>query len=45
MDIKASLVICLTVYVPLDRDLYITLKFFSKQRIKTNNYNLYGVVF
>ena len=45
MDIKAFLVICSTLYVPLDKDLYITFKNISKHGTKTNNYYLYGVVF
>ena len=38
MDIKACLVICFTVYAPLDRDSYRTFQNFSKHRTKTNNY-------
>ena len=38
MDIKACLVICFTVYVPLDRDSYRTFQNFSKHKTKTNNY-------
>ena len=45
MDNKACLVICFTLYAPLDRDLYITFKNVSKHGTKTNNYYLYGVVF
>ena len=45
MDIKACLVICFTLYVPLDRDLYITFKNIFKHGTKTNNYYLYRVVF
>ena len=41
MDIKACLVICFTVYVPLVTNLYITFQSFSKHRTQTNNYNLY----